>query len=144
MKKDVFSLIDSLNVKAVREYLKEGGSIQVKSHNGFPLLPYVVLKFLKDTPQTYGGPAQDISLEHLSPIQQKLYEIGTALIEFGCSYEDRLGKTKVSIKISDRLKPAYPEMHREWASLHMRNKMFAQEDVGGAMETHQKRQPRKI
>lgn len=145
---DVFSAIDSLNVELVKSYLKNGGDMTVKSHDGFGLLPYVVLGLLKKDPDVYDPTAYNTPSENdeiqLSNEKQKLFEIGTLLLEFGANYNDRLGKTNRSIKISDRLRSEFPPIHREWSSLHTRNKMLEQEEVGSALKTQGSKKPRKI
>lgn len=144
--KDVFSSIDSLNVDAVKDYLKSGGDVKVKSYSGFGLFPYVVLELLKKdyNDDDYAHVAPESDELQLSNTKQKLFEIGTLLMEYGADYNGRLGKTNRSIKISDRLRSEFPPIHREWSALHTRNKMLAQEEVGSALAHQHSKKPRKI
>lgn len=143
--KDVFSSIDALNVDEVKAYLKNGGDVKVKSYSGFGLFPYVVLELLKKDYNDEYFPKQSETDElQLSNTKQKLFEIGTLLMEYGANYNDRLGKTTRSIKISDRIRSEFPPIHREWSALHTRNKMLAQEEVGSALAHQHSKKPRKI
>lgn len=144
--KDVFSAIDSLNVEAVKDFLKNGGDIKSKSYSGFGLLPYVVLELIKRDydEDGYHTPVDENDELKLSNTKQKLFEIGTLLMEYGADYNDRLGKTSRSIKISDRLRSEFPPIHREWSALHTRNKMLAQDEVGSALKIQHNKKARKI
>lgn len=145
---DVFAAIDALNVELVKKYLKDGGDVSVKSYDGFGVFPYVVLQLLKKDADDYGYAPHQAASENddiqLSNEKQKLFEIGTLLLEYGANYNDRLGKTNRSIKISDRVRSEFPPIHREWSSLHTRNKMLEQEEVGSALQTQHSKKPRKI
>lgn len=139
---DVFSAIDDLNVQAVRDYLDNGGDASVRSSKGFSLLSYVVLKFLQPV-DDYDDGACD-SDQDLSDDKKKLVEIGSLLLQQGADYDQRLGKTKMSIKISERLKTSFPDVHRDWYALHQRNKMLGNDVVNSAVEDHSAAKPRKI
>lgn len=145
---DVFTAIDALNVELVKKYLKDGGDVSVKSYDGFGVFPYVVLQLLKKETDEYGYATHQAASEtdeiQLSNEKQKLFEIGTLLLEYGANYNDRLGKTNRSIRISDRVRSEFPPIHREWSSLHIRNKMLEQEEVGSALQHQHSKKPRKI
>lgn len=145
---DIFTAIDALNVESVKTYLKNGGDVSVKSYDGFGVFPYVVLQLLKKDVEDYSSANTNFSSENdevqLSNEKQKLFEIGTLLLEYGANYNDRLGKTNRSIKISDRVRSEFPPIHREWSSLHIRNKMLQQEEVGSALQSQHSKKPRKI
>lgn len=135
---DIFELIDGLKIVEIEKSLKDKTVLKQVSFNGLKVFPYAINKFLDIEAK------KDSYLVEDSQIKDKIIEICSLILEAGADYHDRLGKTNRSIKISDRIKRNYPDVHQEWNDIDLRNKILNMEDISEALSSAAPRKKRKF